>query len=133
MRKCIRSLAALTFAAPLAAFAIEPAGGPYVTQAMIDEVGGVAFSLPRFGTFTIDAIEAPPGGRECHVSLESVADEIERSIATGELPLAVGAAKAVKLKVFVLESGRVKCYGPGKGCKAFVTTTSVEPQSVESI
>jgi hypothetical protein len=131
MRKFVRSLAGLTLATPLAALALEPEGGPYVTQALLAEQGGVEFSLPRFGTFTIDEIEAPPGGGECHVSLDSVADDIERSLQTGELDLAVGAAKTVKLRVWVFPNGRVKCYGPGKGCKVKVSVTTIDPESVE--
>ena len=133
MRTFAGGLGVLIAALSFAATAAESPDGPYVTQQMIDAQGGVQFSLPRFGTFTIDAIEAPPGGGECHVSLESVATDIAASIETGELDLKVGKKKAVKLKVFIFPDGRVKCYGPGKGCKAYVTVTSVDAPTIEPL
>ncbi|HKE96054.1 MAG TPA: hypothetical protein VKB34_17230 [Povalibacter sp.] len=133
MGKLSGGLGILIAAVPLAISAAEPSGGPYVTQAMVEAQGGFRFSLPRYGTFTIESIDHGTSPGECHVSLESVANDLETSIATGEFELAVGNKKTIKLKAFVLENGVVKCYGPGKGCKVLVDVTSVDTSSLDPL
>ena len=130
MRRYLFSLSLLALSTPLAAFASESTG-PYATQTMIN-AGGVQFSLPRLGTFSIYAVEAEAEASECYVSLESVAEDLERSIATGDFELAPGKTWTIKLKKIAI-AGRPKCYGPGKGCKVYVTTSTVDAPTIEPI
>ena len=126
MRKYVGVCAALTLSVPLALGAAESPEGPYVTRQMIEQQGGVHFSLPKLGTFTIEAVERAAGSPgECHVSLQSVARNIEDSVATGDLGLVAGAKKTVWLKAFFLENGNIVCYGPGSNCKVRVSVDSV--------
>ena len=129
MRKYVGVCGGLALCLPLALRGAEPPDGPYVTETMIEEQGGVRFSLPELGTFTIEAVEhSAESAGECHVSLTSVASSVENSIATGELALVVGAKKTVKLKKHVFEGGRViVCNGAGSDCKVKVNVDSVEP------
>ena len=114
---------------PLALSGAESPEGAYVTETMIEQQGGVHFSLPSLGTFTIEAVEHSTGSPgECHVSLQSVARSVEDSIATGKFALVVGAKKTVKLKKYVFDGGRtIVCNGAGSHCKVKVNVDSVEP------
>jgi hypothetical protein len=125
MRKYAGVCAGLALCMPLALLGAESPEGPFVTETMIEEQGGVHFSLPNLGTFTIEAVEHSAGTGECHVSLQSVARSIENSILTGDLGLIVGAKGTVKLKAFFLENGNIVCYGPGTNCKVKVSVESV--------
>jgi hypothetical protein len=127
MRKYAGVWGGLALCIPLALSAAESPQGPYVTEAMIQEQGGVHFSLPKYGTFTIEGVEhSAEAAGECHVSLLSVASSVEESIATGKFALAVGARKTVKLKKYVFPD-QIVCNGAGKGCKVIVKVDSVEP------
>jgi hypothetical protein len=128
MRKYAGVWGGLALCIPLALPAAESPQGPYVTEAMIEEQGGVHFSLPKYGTSTIEAVEHSAGSTgECHVSLQSVARSIEDRIATGDFGLVVGAKGTVWLKAFFLENGNIVCYGPGSNCKVKVSVDSVVP------
>jgi hypothetical protein len=126
MRKYAGVWGGLALCIPLALPAAESPQGPYVTEAMIEEQGGVHFSLPKYGTFTIEAVaHSGDAVGECHVSLPSVAKSIETSIATRDFGLVAGAKKTVKLKAFFLENGNIVCYGPGTNCIVKVSVDSV--------
>lgn len=126
MRKYAGVCGGLALCAPLALSGAELPEGPYVTETMIEQ-GGVHFSLPSLGTFTIEAVEdSSESTGECHVSLQSVSSSVEDSIATGEFVLAVGAKKTVKLKKYVF-GDQIACNGKGRGCKVIVNVDSVEP------
>jgi hypothetical protein len=126
MRKRAGVCGGLALCVPLALFGAEAPEGPFVTEKMIEEQGGVHFSLPKLGTFTIEAVEysAELAG-ECHVSLQSVANSVENGIATGDFELVAGAKKTVKLKKYVFDDGTIVCNGEGSDCKVKVGVDSV--------
>ena len=100
--------------------------GKYIMQKMIEAQGGVKFSLPKTGNFTVEEVQLTDNPKTaCHVSMQSLGNTIEQGVANGSLDLSTGVKKTIKLKAHSFPDGHILCYGGGTQCKVKVNVNKL--------
>lgn len=98
--------------------------GKLVSQSMVEKEGPIAFKVAGLGEFEIVSLsQSAKPGKECHVLLASLGEQMTKGHRTGELRLQPGKTSAIGLALTTCptEGGEeLCCMGAGSDCEISV-------------